>query len=182
MAKLDITKTIEVPSNVQLQINGSQISVTGPKGSINKTFRSAGMNIEFKENKVTVKAKKVSKNKKMMINTIVSHIKNMVKGVTEGYTYELKILSGHFPMTVNKEGDKVVVKNFLGERVPRTAKILKGVNIEISKDKITLTGHDKEALGETATNLERATKLLGAKDRRKFQDGIFLTSKAGKAL
>lgn len=182
MVKLDITKKIQIPSNVQLDLNSQEIKVSGPKGNITKTFRFSDINVEKKDNEVILKAKKAAKKKKMLVNTIVSHIKNMIKGVTEGYVYELKILSGHFPITATKDGDKVTVKNYLGEKIPRTAKILQGVNVEISKDKIILTGHDKEALGETASNLERATKLLGNKDKRKFQDGIFLVTKAGKPI
>jgi len=50
----------------------------------------------------------------------------MIRGVTEGYTYKLKICSGHFPMNVSLKGDVLEIKNFIGESVPRKLKIKEG--------------------------------------------------------
>jgi large subunit ribosomal protein L6 len=80
-------------------------------------------------------------------------------------------------MTVNHEGSKIVIKNFLGERVPRIAKILDGVKVQIDKDIITLSGSSIEAVGQSAGNLEKSTRITN-RDRRRFQDGIYITSKA----
>jgi large subunit ribosomal protein L6 len=81
-------------------------------------------------------------------------------------------------MTLKKEGDYLIVTNFLGEKTPRKSLILKGVNVEIKGKEIFVTSHDKELAGQTAANIERATKVRN-RDRRVFQDGIFIVSKPG---
>jgi large subunit ribosomal protein L6 len=69
------------------------------------------------------------------------------------------------------------VNNYFGEKVPRAAKILDGVNVKVSnKTEITVSGIDKEAVGQTAANIERCTTIKN-RDRRVFQDGIYLLNK-----
>ena len=105
-----------------------------------------------------------------------SHIRNMITGVTKGFTYKMKIIFTHFPIQVNVEGDKVVIRNFLGERAPRVAKILPGVKVEVQKEDVLVKGIDIEAVGQTAANIEQATKVKG-KDIRVFLDGIYIYEK-----
>jgi len=111
-----------------------------------------------------------------MLGTIRSHITNMIKGVNEGFTYHMKIVYAHFPMTVKVAGNKVIIENFLGERYPRNAKIVGSSKVKVKGDQVTITGIDKEDVGQTMANLEQATKIKG-RDPRVFQDGIYLTSK-----
>ena len=100
----------------------------------------------------------------------------MLKGVTSGYTYKLKVSSGHFPISVAMKSDVLEIKNFLGERKPRTAKILKEVDIKIEGDIITLTGINKELVGQTAANIEQATRIT-KRDKRVFMDRINIIKK-----
>ena len=102
----------------------------------------------------------------------------MVKGVTDGFTYTLKALYSHFPMTLAVQGNKFIVNNYFGERVPRSASILDGVQVKVqNKTEVIVTGIDKEAVGQTAANIERSTTVK-KRDRRVFQDGIYLIEKA----
>ena len=103
----------------------------------------------------------------------------MIRGVNEGFTYELKICSGHFPMTVKKEGEEVVISNFLGEKIPRKSKIIQGVDLEVKGDMIIVKSPDREKAGQTAANLEKAT-FIKKRDRRIFQDGCYIVSKPTK--
>ena len=102
---------------------------------------------------------------------------NMVKGVTEGFTYHLKAFYSHFPMTLAVQGQTFVVNNYFGERVPRRSDILPGVEVKVSnKVEVTVSGIDKENVGQTAANIERSTTVKN-RDRRVFQDGIYRLSK-----
>jgi len=102
----------------------------------------------------------------------------MVKGVTDGFTYTLKALYSHFPMTLAVKGNQLIVNNYFGERVPRTAAILSGVDVKVqNKTEVVVSGIDKEAVGQTAANIERSTTVK-KRDRRVFQDGIYLIEKA----
>ena len=102
----------------------------------------------------------------------------MVKGVTDGFTYTLKALYSHFPMTLAVKGNQLIVNNYFGERVPRSAAILNGVEVKVqNKTEVVVSGIDKEAVGQTAANIERSTTVK-KRDRRVFQDGIYLIEKA----
>tara|TARA_Y100000310_G_scaffold291519_1_gene319532 strand:- start:336 stop:590 length:255 start_codon:yes stop_codon:yes gene_type:complete len=84
-------------------------------------------------------------------------------------------------MNVKVDGDKVVIKSFLGETTERVARIMPGAEVEVKGSQITVKSHDIEAAGQTAANLEKATRLTG-RDRRIFQDGIYITSKCGRKI
>lgn len=168
---------IGIPGGVEVEIiNIGEIVIRGIKGETKKLLRYPGIKITKKENKVIISGVG-SKNEKRLVNTYASHISNLIKGVQKGFIYELKICSGHFPITVEIKDNILFIKNFLGERVPRKAKILPDVKIEIKGDIIILEGINKESVGETASNIERATRVTN-RDRRRFQDGIFITKKA----
>jgi len=88
----------------------------------------------------------------------------------------LKVIYTHFPISVEFKDNEFIVKNFLGQKDVKKIKIPKDVKIDISKDEIKVFGINKELAGQVAANLERLTKLT-KRDRRKFQDGIFIFEK-----
>lgn len=176
--KQSITETAKVPEGVTITCQNGTVTAKGSKGELHRIFSYPGMSIKVDGHKLIATCEKGTLREKRMINTAVSHIKNMMHGVKEGYTYELKICSGHFPMTVAADKDKITVKNFLGEKVPRTASIMEGVTVKIEGDKVVVTSTDLEKAGQMATRIEKAMIVKG-RDRRIFQDGIFISKKPG---
>lgn len=179
--KKDLSQIIEIPENVEVILEDQTIIVKGPEGENKREFRVAQITLEKKDNKIILKSKKTTKNEKKMINTMRAHIKNMIEGVQKKFEYELKICFSHFPMNVEIKEDHAIVKNFLGEKIPRKLKIPQGVDIKIDKGIITVTSSNKELAGQAAANFEKATRIR-MKDRRVFQDGIFMINKAGKKM
>ena len=169
-------KVVEVPEGVQVEVNGKVLKVKGPLGELVRDFSHAPVDIRLDGNKVVVEAYWPKKRERAMIGTVAAHIRNMITGVTKGFTYKLKIVFTHFPIQVSVEGDKVVIRNFLGERAPRIAKIMPGVKVEVEKEDVLVKGIDIEAVGQTAANIEMATKIKG-KDIRVFLDGIYIYEK-----
>jgi large subunit ribosomal protein L6 len=90
----------------------------------------------------------------------------------------MKIVYSHFPMKVSVKAGNIVIENFLGERTPRFAKICGDTKVLVKGSEIILIGINKEDVGQTAANLERATRIR-RKDPRVFQDGIYLVAKHG---
>jgi large subunit ribosomal protein L6 len=178
MVKLNIRDTVEIPEGVTVQIGSPTIKVSGPKGDVERRMSHPMIGITQEDKKIVFEMKKGTKREKMMLKTFKAHLKNMLQGVNEEYTYKLKVCSSHFPMTVTKEGNIITVKNFLGEKIPRIAKIMEGTVVEVNGQDITVTSNNKENAGQTAANIEKSTRLTN-KDRRRFQDGIFITEKAG---
>ena|SRR3989344_3471605 len=134
---------------------------------------------ELKLDSKEIKIECSSANKKEIkyIRTIIAHINNLFSGLNRKFVYHLESASVHFPMTLKREGSKVTINNFLGEKVPRIAKILPNVDVEIKGAQIIVSSYNKESAGQTAANLEKATKIK-KRDRRIFQDGVYITSKA----
>jgi len=169
---------IQIPQGVTATLSGATLTVKGQKGQISREFRFPGIKLTAADGKITVEATKIDKQTKATVGTYASHVNNMVKGVTEGYEYNMKIVYSHFPIQVKVEGkSKVSIGNFLGERKPRYASIMGDTKVSVAGDKVTLTGINKEHVGQTAANIEQACKIRN-RDPRVFQDGVYITKKA----
>ena len=177
--KLDLKIEVEIPQGVNVTIENGLLKIEGPAGSIERNLRYPGIEISKEENKIKIFAKDATKTEKMLIGTFKAHIKNMLNGENEAYVYKLKICSSHFPMNVKLNGDKIVVKNFLGEVHPRTTKIKPNVDVKVNGDEIVVSSPNIELAGQVAADIENSTKITN-RDRRIFQDGIFITEKKGK--
>ena len=170
------SREVEVPDGVEVRVEGKTVIVRGPLGELARDFSHAPVEIRLDGDKVVVEAYWPRKKERAMIGTVASHIRNMITGVMRGFTYKMKIVFTHFPIQVGVEGDKVVIRNFLGEKAPRVAKIMPGVVVEVQKEDVLVKGIDIEAVGQTAANIEQATKIKG-KDNRVFLDGIYIYEK-----
>tara|TARA_B100000700_G_C14962198_1_gene817069 strand:- start:255 stop:794 length:540 start_codon:yes stop_codon:yes gene_type:complete len=179
MVKLDrVEHTVEIPEGVTATIDGDKVTITGPKGSVSRDFVSARHDIFQEGGALIVRVDVPRRKERALAGTWKAHLNNMVKGVTDGFTYKLKALYSHFPMTLAVQGNKLIVNNYFGERVPRSAAILDGVEVKIqNKTEVVVSGIEKEAVGQTAANIERSTTVK-KRDRRVFQDGIYLIEKA----
>ncbi|MGN1186525.1 MAG: 50S ribosomal protein L6 [Methanobrevibacter wolinii] len=171
-----IREEIDIPEGVEVKI-GKGVTVKGPQGEISREFNYPNISIDEEDNKVVLNVDFPKSRDKSMMGTIKAHISNMITGVTDGFTYHMKIVFAHFPMTVKVKGNIVTIDNFVGEKHPRTSKIVGDeTKVTVKGDQVTITGINKEHVGQTMANLEQATKIKG-KDPRVFQDGIYLVSK-----
>ncbi|MEM3526297.1 MAG: 50S ribosomal protein L6 [Candidatus Jordarchaeaceae archaeon] len=170
---------VEIPADVKVQVKEMMVDVSGPLGSISKDFSHArGVRISKTDNKVILDAFYPDKKKLALLGTVRSRIVNMINGVTRKFRYEMKMVYAHFPISVEYDSTKniLLIKNFLGERSARKAYVLPGVDIRISGDTVILEGIDREKVGQTAANIQRATKIR-QKDPRVFGDGIYVYRK-----
>ena len=194
----DLERVVEIPEGVEVVVSGNEVCVKKGENELKRKFDVGKIQCRLQDEggkkQVILSAKGASKREAKMMGTIWAHLKNMIKGVGEDFVYELEVCNVHFPMNVAVQDaqqlavgskklavGKVVIKSFLGERTERVAKVLAGVKIDISGNKISVTSHDIEAAGQTAANLEKATRLTG-RDRRIFQDGIFITKKPWRVI
>ncbi len=157
---------VTVPEGVNFAIDGNRITAKGPKGEVSKTF-SPRIGVKMKDKDVVVEGKNHA-----YVKTTESIISSMLKGVSEGFEKKLKVVYAHFPVTVEVKGKDILVKNFQGEKHPRKTVIVGDTKVEVKGQNITVSGADREAVGQTAANLKSATKIKG-KDGRIFQDGIY---------
>jgi len=172
-------RSIEIADNVQLTINGRSIKVTGPKGTLEEDFAHLPVKFELEGKSLRVYAAWARKREVALVGTALAHVRNMMRGVTSGFTYKLKIVYAHFPMTikVNEKEKKVTIDNFTGEKTPRIAKIVGSSKVKVVSDEIHVQGSNLGEVSQTAANIQAATKIPD-KDQRVFLDGAYIFEKS----
>jgi large subunit ribosomal protein L6 len=178
--KKDIEQIIEIPAGFEVSAHNSDVVMKSKGKEVKRQFpESPKIILVKKDNKIMITAKKGTKRELKLINSIAAHLKNMIAGLNEDYFYKLEICNVHFPVTVKLDGNKLKIKNFLGEKIDRTCEILPNVKVVIKGNNIEVTSPDIEAAGTTAARIELATNIRN-RDRRVFQDGIFIIEKPGR--
>jgi large subunit ribosomal protein L6 len=173
MRAAEVSKTIQVPDDVEITLEGKKVTLKGAKGTLTRDFAYAPVSIELDNKNVRVWAEWPSKKETAMVGTICSHIQNMIVGAQKGFTNKLKIVFSHFPISVKVKDKIVLIENFTGERNPRKTKILGNTQVKVQTEDIIIQGIDLEDVSQTAANIEQATKVK-RKDPRVFLDGIYV--------
>jgi large subunit ribosomal protein L6 len=171
-----IREEVELPEGVEAKLSGKTVEISGRKGVLKRTFDFQGVDIRQEGRTIAIETTSGRRRQRSAVGTIKSHLLNMIKGVTEGFRYKLRVVYAHFPITVKVEDGRVLIHNFLGERSPRVAKIVGGASVRVEGDEVIVEGIDKEEVGQTAFNIEQAT-YIKRRDPRVFQDGIYIVEK-----
>ncbi|OLS16639.1 MAG: 50S ribosomal protein L6 [Candidatus Heimdallarchaeota archaeon LC_3] len=174
-------RKVEIPDEVTVTIeSGKKIVVKGKLGKLEKSFPRVSTYVEIQKEE----GKKVlaiwdyfpKKRQKAMVGTIQGLINNMITGVQKGYSYKLKIIYSHFPITVTTAKNGVIITGQYGNREKRFIPIYKGIKTTVKGEDLTLEGNDLEKVSQSAARIQESTKLRGkySKDPRIFQDGIYI--------
>ena len=174
-----IQEIVTIPSSVTATVTGKTVTIKGKKGELTKTVSQPDLKVEMKDGKIIISSKILRKKNKMFAGTASAHIANMIKGVEKPFHYTLKICSGHFPINVSVANNIVSVKNFLGEKIPRTMHLSPLATVKINGSEIIVESIDIDVAGQTAAKIEQVTRITD-KDRRVFQDCIDIISKGDK--
>ncbi|HII85948.1 TPA: 50S ribosomal protein L6 [Candidatus Bathyarchaeota archaeon] len=169
----EVSRTVQVPDGVEIGLDGKIVHVKGAKGNLSRDFSSAPISIDMDEKALRVSAKWPRKKEAALVGTIYSHIQNMVTGVQKGFTYKIKIVFSHFPISAKVQGNSVLIENFTGERRARRAKIRGDIKVTIEAEDILIQGLNIEDVSQTAANIEQATRVR-RKDPRVFLDGLYV--------
>ncbi|AZH26260.1 50S ribosomal protein L6 [Haloplanus aerogenes] len=167
---------LEIPDDVSAEVDHLDLTVEGPNGSVTRRLWYPDVSVDVADDHVVIESEADDANTRATLGTFESHVNNMIHGVTEGWEYQMEIFYAHFPMQVTVEGDEVVIENFLGERAPRKVQIRGDTEVQVDGEELTLSGPDKEAVGQTAADIEQLTRVPD-KDTRVFQDGVYITQK-----
>ena len=171
------TVEIQIPKDVKVNLNGSMLHVQGPLGKVYKNFKKIPVLIQINDNKILLSKTGERKKHQAILNTSKSLIQTLCIGVVDGFTIKMKIVYSHFPITINVDGKKILIKNFQGERAPRISMIKGDTKVVVKGDDIIITGHVLTDVSQTAANIQLKTKVKN-KDHRVFLDGIYKYSKS----
>ncbi|RMD66559.1 50S ribosomal protein L6 [Candidatus Pacearchaeota archaeon] len=174
--KKKIEEVVELGEGVEASYSEGMLKLRKGDVELERKLFSPEIKIEVSDGKIRIFCERGNKNQLKKIKTFRGHVENMLKGLDKEFEYVLEICSVHFPMNVSVEGQELVIKNFLGEKIPRRARILPGVKVEVKGNNVVVSSHSIEAAGQTAANIELATRVR-KRDRRIFQDGIYITAK-----
>ena len=170
------SRTVEIPDKVEITVQLVSILVKGPLGELTRQYPQSTRHVERIDHTLNVSSNNARKAEVAGVGAIASHVENMIIGVTKGFTYRMKVVYAHFPITVKPSPERVVIENFQGEKTPRKARVQGKVDISLDGDDIIITGTALESVAQTAANIEQATRIR-KKDSRVFLDGIYTFAK-----
>merc|ERR1712166_1194772 len=134
-----------------------QVEVTGKHGTLKRDFKHLPIELFLANKDKEVWARMYFAKSKQIaaLRSVCSHIQNLFDGVEKKFEYRMRLVYAHFPVnaTITNGGSCVELRNFLGEKMVRTVKMLPGVKIEKgaqTKDELVLTGPDIDLTSRSA--------------------------------
>jgi len=167
---------ILIPSGVTVEVNGHSVSVTGPKGTLEKHFPPE-INVEVKDGKVLVTAKGSGKYITSLHGTTRALINNDVKGVQDGWSKKLELVGTGF----KAEAASGTLSLTVGYNHPVKVEAPEGITFKVEKTIITVEGTNRETVGQVAANIRAVRPPEPYKGKGiKYVDEV-IRRKAGKA-
>ncbi|MGI6279046.1 MAG: 50S ribosomal protein L6 [Acutalibacteraceae bacterium] len=170
-------KPITIPAGVDVKVNGSEVTVKGPKGELKSTF-NPDMKISVEGNEITVTRPSDEKDHRALHGLTRTLIANMVEGVTNGYKKELEVNGVGY--RVQKQGNNLVMNLGYSHQVivPETA----GITIDVpAPNKIIISGADKQKVGQFAAEVREKRPPEPYKGRGIKYANEHIRRKVGKA-
>ncbi|MCX8158562.1 MAG: 50S ribosomal protein L6 [Candidatus Diapherotrites archaeon] len=168
---------ITIPENISIKKENGKIIVKG-RNELSRSFKENDISLTISEREIEIKPISKKKSAYAKAKTCASIIENMIMGAKgKEYVYTLEIVYSHFPISVLVKGDKIEISNLRGGKKPKIAKIIGNTKVEVKGKNVYVRSYDKYAAGQTAANIENATKISQT-DRRIFQDGVYIVEKA----
>jgi len=143
-------KPILIPENVEVKIDGSRVIIKGPRGELQKEVRPE-IRIEKKDREIIIEPKKETKRTAAFWGLTRTLVFNMVKGVTDGYEKKLQIEGLGYK--ANLESEDLVLQ--VGYSHPIKLKKPEGINFSVEKNIITISGNDKELVGQVTAKIRK---------------------------
>ena len=170
-------KPITIPAGVDVKLNGSEVTVKGPKGELKNTFNSA-MNIAVEGNEIVVTRPSDAKEHRSLHGLTRTLIANMVEGVTNGYTKELEVNGVGY--RAQKQGKNLVMNLGFSHQV--IVEEIPGITIEVpAPNKIVISGADKQMVGQFAAEVREKRPPEPYKGKGIKYAGEYIRRKEGKA-
>ena len=168
---------IDVPAGVTVTIDGQHVAVKGPKGELSLTVAEP-IQVALHDNQVVVTRPDEERLSRSLHGLTRTLINNNIVGVTQGYEKKLEVVGTGY--RVAAKGSSLELS--LGFSHSVTVDPPQGITFAVEgNDKITVSGIDKQAVGETAANIRKIRKPEPYKGKGVRYAGEQVRRKAGKA-
>ncbi|KAH9385922.1 large subunit ribosomal protein L9e [Nematocida major] len=171
---------VDIPEGCTVTQKNKIITVSGPKGTELLDISHMLLSVDIEENEVFVRLWSARKKETPIVRTCASLINNLVIGCTKGFSYKMKAIYKHFPITmlVEDSGKTVIIKNFLGSKCDRIIKMRGSAVAKLSseKDYLLIEGPNIQTVSQSAANISQKC-VPKKKDLRVFLDGTFVVAK-----
>ncbi|MDD5732117.1 MAG: 50S ribosomal protein L6 [Patescibacteria group bacterium] len=169
-------KSVQLADGITVTASNGVVVVKGPKGQLTHDFGDK-VNITIKDKEVSVEKRDDSMSQDSLQGTIRAIIANMVEGVVNGYKKSLELIGVGF--RVAKKGNDL--EFHIGFSHPVLFKVPEGIMADVEKNTISVSGIDKQLVGETAANIRKLKEPEPYKGKGiKYTDEV-IRRKAGKA-
>jgi len=168
-------KPIEIPKGVEVKVEGSEVIGKGPKGELSQSFRPE-IKVELRGEKIFVLPQMETKKTKALWGLTRALIANLIFGVTEGYEKKLEIQGIGYRASI--EGEDLILQ--IGFTHPVKIKVPGGIKFSVEKNIITVSGIDKELVGQIAAKIRKVRKPEPYKGKGIRYQGEVIRRKAGK--
>jgi large subunit ribosomal protein L6 len=168
-------QTIMIPKGTEAILSGSTFSVKGPKGSLSRVF-TGDVSINISGEEITFIPKNDTPATRALWGTYASHVKNMINGVNTGYTKKLVLEGVGFKSEVAGKNLKLA----LGFSHPVNVAIPEGLTLTAEKNLITISGIDKELVGQFSAKIRSLKKPEPYKGKGFHYDDEVVRRKQGK--
>ena len=169
-------RILTIPEKVNVELENKVLTVKGPKGELTLNIDSL-IEVEIKESEITVKPMNNTKHAREMHGTTNANIRNMLIGVTEGYTKNLEIVGVGYRFNV--KGNTLSVQD--GKSHLDNLDVPAGIEVkQISNTEIELSGIDKSAIGKFAAEIRDLRKPEPYKGKGIHYVGEYIRRKEGK--
>jgi len=168
-------RPISIPKQAEITVSGGLIAVKGPKGSLSKPLHRY-IAVEVGPEGVQVSKKSTAREAQALVGTYASHVRNMMQGVTEGFTKKLLVEGVGFKWDVSGK----TLNLSLGFSHPVKMPIPEGLTVVAERAALTISGFDKEVVGQFAANVRALKKPEPYKGKGIRYDGEVIRRKQGK--
>jgi large subunit ribosomal protein L6 len=168
---------VEIPSGVDVAIDGAHVTVKGPRGTLEQTFHEE-MRIVREDGEIRVERPSDEGFHRSLHGLSRTLLANMVEGVTKGFEKRLEIVGVGYRAALKGKALELA----LGFSHPVTVPAPEGIEFEVpAPNRITIRGNDKQAVGEIAANIRKLRKPEPYKGKGIRYEGEYVRKKAGKA-
>ncbi len=169
-------KPIAIPSGVEVKLDGTKLTVKGPKGTLEKEIHP-DMKVTIADNEIVVERPTDNKEHRALHGTTRSIVSNMVEGVSKGFEKGLELVGVGY--RANKSGNKVVLN--VGYSHPVEIEPINGIELDVpSQTSIVVRGIDKERVGQVAAEIRSVRKPEPYKGKGIRYQGEYVRRKEGK--